>query len=230
VIRSIRALAAVVCALSSIAAVVSAQTVRPSPRPARFTLSGGVVVDGGYSLGARDAILRPNGSGVSPFVLFHSDGRVESAAGVDARFGYAVSRSIAVEVGGTYSQPHMAVAISRDAEGAGEATALEDISQYTVDVSGIVRLPWTGWRARLSSYVIGGGGYLRQLQDDHVMLETGHTIFGGGGLQYSPGGARRRFPRGVRAELRYVHRGGGIDFENKSRGHVSFRALGFVGF
>lgn len=223
----------VVAALTLVAAIASdagAQAVRSSARPSRFIVAAGLVADGGYGIGKRTADLRSSGGAAAPFVLFHSDGRFEHMLGFDARLGYALSRTIGVEVSGTFGAPELSVAITQDAESGANATVSETTSQYTVDVGGTVQLPWRSGGGRIGSYAIGGAGYLRQLHDDHLLLETGHTIFGGGGLLYSFGGATRRHPRGLRGEVRYVYRAGGIDFEDKSRGHVSFRALGFFGF
>jgi len=222
-----------VAALALLAALASdarAQAVRPSTRPSRFTVSAGLVADGGYGVGERTAGLRSNAGAAAPFVLFHSDGRLEGMLGFDARVGYALSRTIGVEVSGTFGAPQLSVAITQDAESAANATVGESTSQYTVDVGATVQLPWRSAGGRIGSYGIGGAGYLRQLHDDRLLLETGHTIFGGGGLLYSFGSATRRHPRGLRGEVRYVYRAGGIDFEDKSRGHVSVRALGFLGF
>ena len=221
-------IAAVLTAVS-LPAAAAAQTARNPPGPPRFTVSGGLIVNAGYDLGDRNAELRGNsGATGTPFTLFSADSAMDRVAGIEARFAYALTRRVSVEVGGTRSTPEVSVAIGEDAESSGTTFVAETLSQYSVDVSGVVKLPWAA-QSRLQPYVLGGVGYLRQLHEDRLLVETGHTYFGGGGVQYAFG-ASARHPAGIRAEAKLVRRVGGIDFEDKSRSHLSISVLGFFSF
>lgn len=208
----------------------AAQSSRAPARPARFMISAGLLANGGYDLGDRAAELRGNGvSNPAPFTLFRTDGAMDRATGVDGRFAYALTRALSIEVGGSWSKPQVNVTVAQDTESTGTTVVAETVSQYTVDFGGVF---WLASRqgARLRPYALGGGGYLRQLHENHLVVETGHTIFGGGGVQYAFGAPARGRRLGVRAEARLVHRLGGIDFEDKSRSHPSISVLGFAGF
>jgi hypothetical protein len=230
VIARSRALATLIAlTIVALPALGSAQTSGAPPRPARFMVSGGLTLNGSYDLGDRNAELRGNsGSSSAPFTLFSADAAMHRGAGIEARFGYAISRSISVEVGGTRSTPNVGVTIGQDAESSGTTEMAESVSQYSVDVGGVVKL-WSGQTRRLQPYAVGGVGYLRQLHEDRLLVETGHTFFGGGGVQYAWRSSARR-PAGIRAEAKLVRRAGGIDFEDKSRSHPSISVLGFLAF
>ena len=72
--------------------------------------------------------------------------------------------------------------------------------------------------ARLRPFVIGGGGYLRQLHEERTLVETGQLYYFGFGARYwlrGGSGTARAF--GLRGDLRANLRRGGIDFEDKNR-------------
>jgi len=221
------------CILAALLASVStaaAQANRAPARPPRFMVSAGLLLNGGYDLGDRAAQLRGNGvSNPAPFTLFHADGAMDRTAGLDGRFAYALTRAVSLEVGGSWSKPHVNVTVTQDTESTGTTLVAETVSQYTVDIGGLFWL-FSRQGTRLRPYVLGGGGYLRQLHENQLVVETGHTIFGGGGVEYAFRAPARGRRLGVRGEARLVHRVGGIDFEDKSRSHPSLSVLGFVGF
>ena len=202
----------------------------PGFRPGRLMVAGGGAMASGYPIGDVTATLRRNALGVPPpFTLVRAESELDRAVGVDARAAYALTRAFAVEVAGTYSKPRLAVTISQDGE-AGDAPSLsEGISQYVIDVSGIYLLPINvGRRAR--TYAIGGAGYLRQLHEGRLLVETGATIqFGAGASYWLGGGDRKRRGWGLRGEARFVRRVGGVDFEDQARSFPSFSFLVFAG-
>jgi hypothetical protein len=93
-------------------------------------------------------------------------------------------------------------------------TASETISLFLVDVSGVLHVP----RARLGRaipFVLGGAGYLREVHEGNVLVETGHTYHVGGGAKI-PLSVRRGFVRslGLRLDGRVYFRSGGADFDD----------------
>jgi hypothetical protein len=226
--RTFAALILLVCS----AQAASAQTKRAVVRPNRVTVSAGLIATGAYGLGDPTAELRRNRVGTaSPFTFFRVESALDSVAGVEARFGYAVTSLLTLEIGGTYSRPQVSVEIFQDPETSAGSVAAEKLSQYVVDVSGVFHLPRPVLGRRARTYLIGGGSYLRQLHEDRLLVETGHHVHVGGGVRYwLRGSAVTAHAFGLRGEARYVRRFGGIDFEDKSRGHPAVSLLAFVAF
>jgi hypothetical protein len=223
-------LAAVILILCS-AQPLFAQSKRAAVRPDRVTVSGGVTLNGAYGLGDPRAELRRNSVGApSPFTFFRIESALDTVAGVEARVGYAVTSLVTLEVGGTYARPQVSIAIFQDPETDARSLVTENLSQYVVDASGVFHLPYpTLGRAR--AYVVGGGSYLRQLHEDRLLVETGRGVHVGGGVRYwLRGSAQSPHAFGIRGEVRYVRRFGGIDFEDKSRGYPAASLLVFAGF
>jgi hypothetical protein len=213
------------------ASVAVAQTLRAPARAPRFIVSAGFIASGGYDLGDRNAELRGSSlSNPAPFTLFRADASLDGTPGLEARVAYALSPRLSIEAGGSWATPQVSVTVAQDAESIGTTAIGEEVSQYTVDIGGVVKLPWQWQSSRVQPYVAGGAGYLRQLHEDRLAVETGHTIFGGGGVQYFFRAPDRGRPFGVRAEAKLVRRAGGIDFEDKSRTHAAVSALGFIAF
>jgi hypothetical protein len=213
-------------------AVAHAQADDPSFRPRHLTVSAGGAFAASYPVGDTTANLRRNSAGTPPpFSLLRAESRVEATWAADLRIGVALTPALELEVGGSYATPQLAVTISQDDELGESAFASERIEQYAVDVSGVYLIPNLTVASRLRPYVIGGGGYLRQLHEGRFKVETGSTLHVGGGLRYWwRGGRATQRSLGARAEVRYVRRNGGIDFEEQGRGFARVSLLGFAGF
>jgi hypothetical protein len=207
------------------------QTGPPAVPRGEVTVSAGLAASGGYAIGDRLAELRASrGGGAESFTLFRAESAFDPAAGLDLRVGYAMTSWLAVEVGGSVARPQMTVRVTGDTEALAQVEVTERISEYAVGASGVVYLPYRfGGRSR--PYVIGGAEYLRQLHADRLLVETGRLAFAGGGVRYwLRGAAGSRRALGLRGEVTLVFRGGGIDFEERSRRYPRFSALGFIGF
>lgn len=222
-----RLLLAFCLALPSAAAAQDAAVFRPR----HLIISGGLIAHGGVPVGDLTAILRPNVTTGPSFTVFRAESALRRAVGADLRVGIALTRRLAIELGGAYARPQLEITISGDAEADGGATIRERVSHYTAEVSGVYQLPWAGFESRMRPYIIGGGGYLRELHEDRLLAETGRTIHAGGGVHYwLRGGNGRGRALGARAEARFVHRSGGVEFEDKGRTYPAFSVLAFAGF
>jgi opacity protein-like surface antigen len=211
----------------------AAQAQAPVARSKRMALSIGTTLSGGYHVGDVTADLRRNAPGPPQAVpLLRAESTIESTAGLDARVSIDVAQWLTVEVRGAYETPRLGVTISQDMEAGGGGEAFEDLSQYGVDFSGIYHLSSMTLGTRARPYAIGGAGYLRQVHEGRLQIDEGSTIHGGAGLLLwlRGGPTRQQRPFGARAEVRIVHRIGGIDFEDKGRTFPTFSALAFVGF
>ena len=209
-----------------------AQAGDPSLRPRHVTVSGGAAFAGGYPIGDMTSNLRRNTTGTPPpYPLLRAESRIDRVWSADLRVGVALTRSLELEVGGSYATPQLGVTITQDDELGEGAFASERIEQYAVDVSGVYLIPNLSVASRLRPYVLAGGGYLRQLHEGRLQVETGSTMHVGGGLRYwLRGGRANQRSLGARAEVRYVRRTGGIDFEEQARSYPRVSLLGFAGF
>ena len=191
----------------------------PVFRPHRMVLEGGIVWSGGYAVGDVNAQLRGNapGSTPPPFTLFSASSDVSRAPGVSVRVGVPLTPQLIIEGGGWFAMPRVGFAIARDPEVGSQRIEGEQLKQYVFDGALVWHLPLRlGSRAR--PFVIGGGGYLRQLHEERTLVETGQIYYGGVGARYwLRGGAGTTRSFGVRTDLRANVRRGGIDFENKVR-------------
>ncbi|MEW6322496.1 MAG: hypothetical protein AB1635_15585 [Acidobacteriota bacterium] len=219
-------------ALLAVPAVAQPADDAPTLRARRLTASIGGLWLGGYDVGSRAATLRGPGSGPTPppFTLFTVDGAFAGAGGVEARLGVTLAPRWSVEVSGTYARPRLAADVGGDGEAGAVSFEGERISQYTVEGSLVWDLgPRLGARAR--PYLIGGGGYLRQLHEDRVLVVTGQVYHGGGGVRYWLRGADgSRLAVGVRGEARIVARRRGIDFTGDVRVYPTAHGLVFLVF
>ena len=191
----------------------------PDLRAHRLVLDGGVVWSGSYAIGDRTAQLRGNAAGASPapFTLFAASSEVGSVTSAVARLGFTLTPRLALEGGATFGLPRVHVAISQDSEAGAPRIDGEQLKQYLVDAAVVWHLP-VRWGTRVRPFVIGGGGYLRQLHEERTLVETGQLYYGGLGARYwfrGGSGTARAF--GLRGDVRANVRRGGIDFEDKSR-------------
>jgi hypothetical protein len=193
----------------------------PALRPHAVVIGGGAIWSGGYGIGDATAELRGNGTGASPppFTLLSTDSSLQSAFGVEARVGFTVTAALALEAGVGYASPDVAVAIADDAEASPTTLdAAETLRQYIVDGAVVWQLPVLRLGSRARPFVIGGGGYLRQLYDERTLVETGQIIYAGGGVRFwLRGGAGDGSSLGIRGDVRVNWRRQGVEFEGRTR-------------
>jgi hypothetical protein len=189
----------------------AAQQYSPAPHPGFFEISGGVIWTGGYDAGSGDANLSPNSTtGAPPVTLFTSSAHVSSAAGIEARFGMYLGSNISAEGTFQFSRPTLRVDLDDDFETATAVEAAGRVSSYVFSGSVLYHFG----SGRVLPFVIGGAGYLRQLDEDNTNVLSGSEIHGGGGVKiwFGSGG---RF--GVRADARVSARSKSAGFEDKRR-------------
>ena len=191
----------------------------PDLRAHRLVLDGGVMWSGSYAIGDRSAQLRGNAAGSSPppFTLFSATSEVGPTASAIVRVGFTLTPRLVIEGGGAFGMPRVRVAIAQDAEAGQQQLEGEQLQQYLVDAALVWHLPMR-WGTRLRPFIIGGGGYLRQLHEERTLVETGQIYYGGVGVRYwfhGGAGATRGF--GMRGDVRANVRRDGIDFEDKTR-------------
>ena len=202
---------AAVTILLILPATAAAQQYSPRPHTGPFEISGGPIWTGGYDAGSGDANLSSNSTtGASPITLFTSSARVSSATGVEARFGIDLASNISAEGTFQYSRPTLAVDLGDDFENATAVEAEGRVASYLFSGSVLYHFG----SGRVVPFVIGGAGYLRQLDEDNANVLSGSEIHGGGGVKIWFGSSSRF---GVRADAQMSSRSKSAGFEDKRR-------------
>jgi hypothetical protein len=186
------------------------------PHKGSLELGGGVFWAGGYDAGSADA--NETTAGTAPLTLFAVDGRMKSGPGAAVQVGVYLGRRVSAEAAFHYSRPILQARVKSDFESASDLDVDGTITSYLMAGS----LLYHFGRGRLVPFVSGGGGYLRQLNENNADLLTSPEIHGGGGLKYWMGKGPRRF--GLRLEALASARNKGIAFEQKRRIVPSFVA------
>jgi hypothetical protein len=203
----------------------------PPPEPGRphsFELTASVLWFAPSSLGVRDANMTSNTPSGSSYRLFTASGDFESAAGVEVRTGYRLTKRLAIEGGATFSRPGITYTITNDVESPSTFTApAETMSQLFVDASLVAYLSSRGLAGgRLRPFVEAGGGFLQQFHQQGSALsgyfatDSGQVYHVGGGARYSlrrtKSGAVTGY--GLRFDARYYIGNGGFSFDGGTTG------------
>jgi len=188
----------VVLALAATSRGAAAQNVLES---GRLEISAGAAWLGSQTFGSANATeTTPSGSA---FSLFTTSSELGGAAAFDARVGVRIAGTLVVEADAAYARPQLRVTIANDVESGPSITAVERLQQYMIGGGATWYIPG---RSRIVPFVTGGGGYLRQLHDRALLVETGTYYQVGGGVIYllSSHPNRRLKASGIRADVRAV--------------------------
>jgi hypothetical protein len=208
---------ALVLAVACVPSVAAAQGYVRSPAPRRGSIEvgGGITLLPGFDMGGRTADLTTS-SPTTRFDLFTTESRVGAFMGVHGRIGYYFSSSISVEASVRFARPELSVDLSGDAESAADVTATETASHYVFGGSVLFDLRGASFaRGHGVPFVSGGAGYLRELHEGNLLVETGTEYHATAGLKYWFGTGRNRF--GLRVEGGVSAREKGFDDEDGRR-------------
>ncbi|HET7695873.1 MAG TPA: outer membrane beta-barrel protein [Vicinamibacterales bacterium] len=199
--------------MNRLRAIAAAALLFPASAAAQSVeISGGVAWTGGYEAGSRNATETANSStGGSPITLFTSSSRVKSVAGVDARVGVNFGSRVGVEGLFQFFQPELRVTLGSDFENALPEQAVGSASTYLFGGS----LVYHFGSGRIVPFLLGGGAYLRQLDEDNAQVTTGNEVHGGGGVKIWLGSGAPRF--GVRVDAQASVRSTSPGFESTRR-------------
>ena len=165
---------------------------------------------GGYDAGTADATLtRPFSA--TPLTLFAVNSRMRSAPGANGHLGLFLSSRVSLEGAFQYSRPIMRARVTSDFESAPDT----DVDGVVVTYLAQGSLLYHFSRGRFVPFVSGGGGYLRQIDDENSDLVTGTEIHAGGGLKYWFGSGGRRL--GLRFDAGLSSRSKSVALEQKRR-------------
>ncbi len=214
-----RAVLAAVCAAAGLA-VANPAFAQPdaSPRPRSLEISASALALGGVDFGPSTASLTANDPGNPDFTLFTTSARIGAAPGIDARATFNVTRTFGVEGAFTWTRQTAEAEITSDVEGIPNTTVSETLSTYFIEAAAVIhlgRLQFGGGRG--IPFVFGGGGYLRQLDGDAFLIDTGTVLHAGAGVKYFFVNRPRGLVRGLglRADGRLYMRSGGLELDEK---------------
>ncbi|HMF99018.1 MAG TPA: hypothetical protein VKE96_32175 [Vicinamibacterales bacterium] len=145
----------------------------------RIEMSAGAAWLSSQAFGSADA--NETTSANAPFRLFSTSSELGSAAGLDARVGVRLAGTLVVEADASYARPELRITTSSDAESATGLTAAERLQQYMIGGGATWYVPTA---SRVAPFVAGGAGYLRQLHDRALLVQTGRYYRFGGGVVY----------------------------------------------
>jgi hypothetical protein len=182
-----------------------------TPRAGMVEVGGAALWTGGYDAGSGDAILSPNSStGGTPVTLFTSSARVSAAPGIEARVGVYLGSRVSAEGAFQYSRPKLRVDLGDDFENATGVEAVGGVASYLFSGSVLYHFG----SGRVVPFVIGGAGYLRQLDEDNADVLSGTEFHGGGGVKIWFGSGNRV---ALRADAQLSARSKSAGFEDEQR-------------
>jgi hypothetical protein len=189
----------------------------------RVEVGAGLIWSGVSELGGRDATMTSNESGTPQrLVFFKTDSQMKGAPGAGGWVGANLSRFVGIESGFQYGRPTIRTRITADAEGVADTTltATRLISQSIFEANVLLYAPGARFdQQRTIPFLIVGGGHLRQTYRDDDLRDTGWIYQIGLGFKWVSGltQARRARGPGLRLDVRYVVRDGGLDFQENAR-------------
>ena len=193
----------------------------------RIEISGGAAWLGAQAFGSATATeTTPTGAA---FNLFTTSNELGSAAAVDVRVGVRVAGTLVVEADATYARPELRVSVANDVESAPPITAVDRLQQYTFGGGATWYAPR---QRRVVPFVAGGGGYLRQLHENALLVETGTYYQAGGGVLYVLGSHpdNRVKATGIRVDVRALILSGGVAFDGGRHATAAVAGSFFVRF
>ena len=190
------------------------------PEPGRVEVGIGRTWIGRETIGSGVATETTSSGGALP--LFSTSTELAPGSGSEVRLGLRLTRAFELEASGAYALLHLRTQTSGDYENAVSLTAAETVQQFTAG-GGLLWYPrhHEARPATVAPFLMAGGGYLRELHEGSVLIETGRFYEIGGGVKWLFGRWEGTFVKGVglRLDARALTRTGGIAFD--SRSHVS---------
>jgi len=216
-------------AVMCLATVAEAQTrPQPSSSPKRWEFGGGVRWTTAMPFDTADANERdPAGA---PFRLFAVDTQLEHAFGAHLYIAPRITRSLRLEVTGSYAAPQLSASVTRDVENADDVLIKETITQLGVDLALLYEFR-NGRTSRANvPFIMGGGGFSRELHEGQALVETGQSFFAGVGVKgyFMRGQVRRSV--GLRFDARASFRMNGLVLDDKTHVGAVLSAVVFKQF
>jgi hypothetical protein len=183
-----------------------------APHFGTIEIGGGAVWTGGYDAGSGSAMESSNSTTGAPAVtLFTSRARVPAVTGIAARAAVYLGSRVSAEGAFQFSRPTLRVSLGEDFENAADEEAVGGLSSYLFGGS----LVYHFGSGQVVPFVLGGGGYLRQLDEDNAQVLSGNEVHAGGGVKMWFGSGARAL--GLRVDAQVSARSKSAGFEEKRR-------------
>ena len=178
-------------------------------------MDAGALWLGGIDFGSATAAITANRTPAGEYPLFKTASQLTAGPAYAGRVGVRLTRMIGVEGAFQYSRPPLETRITGDVENAPSVTASNDLSRYIVEVSGVLHLTRFRFGGGGSPFLLGGVGYLRELDEAQALVETGPVYHAGGGFKYLFSERAHGLVKGLglRADARVYFRHGGFELE-----------------
>lgn len=188
---------------------------RPPFRPGSIEVDAGVQWLGGIDFGSSTAEITANGTPAGDYPLFRTASQLTAGPAYAGRIGMRVTQMIGVEGAFQYARLPLETRITGDIENAPSLTASNDLSRYIVEVSGVLHLTRYRFGGGGSPFLLGGAGYLRELDESQALAETGPVYHAGGGFKYLFSERAHGLIKGLglRGDARVYFRQGGFELE-----------------
>ncbi|MGQ0735232.1 MAG: hypothetical protein ACT4QD_16465 [Acidobacteriota bacterium] len=158
--------------------------------------------------------------GATPLIFFKTDGKTRQGLVGAVSIGVNVTSAFGVEGGFQYSRPELSIQVSEDAEGVADVTIVAaSFRQYVAEGNLVYHFNAGRFDARKTvPFVLVGAGLLRQ-RDEVSAEETGRQYQAGVGFKWFSriSSAGRAHGAGLRLDVRYVFKDGGLDFDDDGR-------------
>jgi hypothetical protein len=182
-------------------------------KPSRtWELAAGVLVVVPTSLGSANANLLDPQGGTLP--LFRTSTDAGMGLGFEANVGTAVAKHVDVELSGAWTRFDVRTTVSDDFEDIPGITVSDRLTRFSVEGAVLWRFVE---KTRVSWFVRGGAGWMRELSSDASLVEDGLVLNAGVGMKYwlsaNPAG---QGTFGLRAEFRVLNRRRGIEIDDGS--------------
>jgi hypothetical protein len=213
-------------ALGGVAASASAQ---PADNNWRIEVAGGGRFIGPIAFGGVAANESTLGGGSR--ALFDSRTTLDRSVGGVATIGVRLSQMLRAEGTVGFNRTTLSTRITSDAEGVSDVTITAPVAQLLIE-GGVLAQP-AQWRmGRASPFITAGLGYLRQLNDGRTLVETGQSVYVGGGLYYVRASShpRRLKATGLRADVRAQIMRDGVAPDSDARPALAVTATAFARF
>jgi hypothetical protein len=154
-------------------------------RPRSFEIAVGGEILTPQGLGSSTATLTSNSQTGTPYTYFVVNGTRAAAAAFRGRLGYNLTSILTVEGGVVISRGNVQGDVSADAEGVTATTLSDRMTQYFLDVSVLAHLRQMAFSSGAGvPFLEAGGGYLRQVHEGNLAIDTGQIYHVGGGVTY----------------------------------------------
>lgn len=185
---------------------------REPGRPGSFEISVGGELLAPQTLGSTTATMTSNNQQGTSYNYFVVGGTRVAAPAFRGRIGYNITPVFTVEGSLVVSRGNVQGNVSADAENAPPLTVAERMTQYFVDVSALAHLRHLTFSNGAGvPFLEAGAGYLRQMHEGNLAMNTGQIYHFGGGVTYllSKRPASKLTGIAVRADARvYIPRKG----------------------